>query len=452
MLSQKGIRLVGWLLVAFSSLCILLLSLYNKMMPGPLIALLSFLAAVSLPFGATLSPLLSEHPKRKKYKRIYLLLSIGFAVIGALSKFLHLAGASIELIVAVIWYCFAFAPLELKDKYLKWLPFSKTKVETILLSVIDFLGINLLLLGTLFKLLHWPIANVLMSLGAIIILIGLFSWNQKFKNEVVRRKQSEDKIKEQFNEIHDSINYAKRIQTAILPPDRLVKEFLPECFILYQPKDIVAGDFYWLETSKFSSHGLVFFAAADCTGHGVPGALVSVICHNALNGSVREHGLIEPGKILDKTREMVIQAFEQSDEDVKDGMDISLLALNLSENQVKWSGANNPLWIVRNGSKELEEIKPDKQPIGKFAQAKAFTTHLVQLSKGDTIYIFTDGFQDQFGGDKEKKFKAAQFKSFLLSIQNQSLQQQKQSIQQCFDNWKGKLEQIDDVCVIGLRL
>jgi tetratricopeptide (TPR) repeat protein len=232
-------------------------------------------------------------------------------------------------------------------------------------------------------------------------------------------------VEEKNKEITDSIRYAKRIQNAILPPDKVVKQHLKESFILYMPKDIVAGDFYWLETKN----NTILFAACDCTGHGVPGAMVSVICNNGLNRSVKEFGLLEPGKILDKTREIVVAEFEKSEEDVKDGMDISLCALN--GNHLQWAGANNPLWIIRNG--ELLEYAPNKQPIGKVDNPTPFTTHHIELQQGDRLYIFSDGYADQFGGEKGKKFKAANLKKLLLSIQHESMEQQKNILQQTFN-------------------
>ena len=253
-------------------------------------------------------------------------------------------------------------------------------------------------------------------------------------------------VENKNQEIIDSITYAKRIQDAILLPIHLVKNHLSDSFVLFKPKDIVAGDFYWVDEIDDK----VIFAAADCTGHGVPGAMVSVVCHNALNSAVREFDLTEPEKILDKTRELVIKQFSKSTEDVKDGMDISLCSL--SQRTLHWSGANNPLWIIRKDSNQLEEIKADKQPIGKYAGAKPFTTHQIELNAGDTIYIFTDGFQDQFGGVKQKKFKAAQLKELLLANQKLSMNEQKILLMNTFENWRGSLEQIDDVCVIGIRL
>jgi serine phosphatase RsbU (regulator of sigma subunit)/tetratricopeptide (TPR) repeat protein len=271
---------------------------------------------------------------------------------------------------------------------------------------------------------------------------------EKQKHEVEIAHQH---LEEKNREILDSITYAKRIQSAILPQPKLVKEFLEDSFILYKPKDIVAGDFYWLEVVGDT----VLFAAADCTGHGVPGAMVSVVCNNGLNRAVREFGLTKPNEILDKTRELVIQEFEKSDEDVKDGMDISLCALDTKTNVLKWSGANNPLWILRKnteGQVEVLETKPDKQPIGKHFDAKPFTQIEIQLQNNDSIYIFTDGFQDQFGGAKEKKFRAAKMKELFLSLYDKIMEEQRKIIDESFESWKGELEQVDDVCVIGVRI
>lgn len=282
---------------------------------------------------------------------------------------------------------------------------------------------------------------------------------QKTNNEVLHQKEIVD---EKNKEIMDSINYAKRIQNAILPPVRIVAQFLPESFILYKPKDVVAGDFYWLESftkapdSKGEIENIILFAACDCTGHGVPGAMVSVICNNGLNRSVREYGITDPGKILDKTREIVIQEFEKSDDEVKDGMDISLCSIVQSSDSqggtLSWAGANNPLWIIRKDASVVEEIKANKQPIGKYAEAKPFDTHLVQLKKGDMIYLFTDGYQDQFGGEKGKKFKASCLKELLLSISQKSPAEQKTILETTLENWRGKLEQVDDICVVGVRV
>lgn len=255
-------------------------------------------------------------------------------------------------------------------------------------------------------------------------------------------------VEEKNREIMDSISYAKRIQTAILPPEKLVKEFLVNSFILYKPKDIVAGDFYWMEAQE----NTIIFAAADCTGHGVPGALVSVVCHNALNRSVREFGLLDPGAILDKTREIIIEEFAKSEDDVNDGMDISLCALNTDTLEVKWSGANNPLWIVRRQSNEVIELKANKQPIGRYSRYESFLTHTIKLEKGDSLYLFTDGFADQFGGEDAKKFKSKNMKDLILRVKDAPMNEQKYLFEKAFEDWKGDLEQVDDVCVLGITV
>ena len=278
----------------------------------------------------------------------------------------------------------------------------------------------------------------------IIVLLTAFSIFLFSRLKLIGKQRNE--IQHKNIEILDSISYAKRIQDAILPPMDYWKTHLPNSFIYYQPKDIVAGDFYWMEPKG----DFIFFAAADRTGHGVPGALVSVVCSNALNRTVLEFGILEPGKILDKTRELVISTFEKSGKDVKDGMDISLCCLNINTNELKWSGANNPIWIIQN--KKLTEIKGDKQPVGKFSDLKKFTTHTIQLQKDDSIYIFTDGYADQFGGPKGKKYKYKQLQEDVLEIQSFPMETQKNMLAQKFINWKNELEQVDDICIIGIKI
>lgn len=276
-----------------------------------------------------------------------------------------------------------------------------------------------------------------------ILMINRFVLIKKQKKHIELQKLL---VEEKNKEITDSITYAKRIQSAILPPEKQFKRYLKDSFVFYQPKDIVAGDFYWFEIQD----DIVFVAAADCTGHGVPGAMVSVVCHNALNRSLKEYKLTKPSDILDKTREIIIAEFEKSDEDVKDGMDISLCALNLKTKTVQWAGAHNPLWILRN--EEILEFKADKQPIGKFEFAKPFTNHEIELQENDEIYAVTDGFQDQFGGEKGKKFKALQIKDLLVSYAGKSMADKSKQLNDVFTNWKGDLEQVDDVCIIGIKI
>ncbi|MBL1280832.1 MAG: tetratricopeptide repeat protein [Fluviicola sp.] len=300
------------------------------------------------------------------------------------------------------------------------------------------------------------------SLGIVLFLVVLFLifiFNRlkitRQKNSIIEEQKGEvDKafsiLEEKNQEITDSITYAKRIQSAILPSDDLIKELMPSSFVFYKPKDIIAGDFYWLEPLDDS----LLFAVADCTGHGVPGAMVSVVSINALNRSVRELGKKEPGEILDQTRKIVIQEFgnrAQGDQiiknEVKDGMDIALC--RLKGNTLTYAGAYNPLWIIRNN--EILEFKADRQAIGLIDNPKAFKTVTVELEKGDTIYLFSDGFADQFGGERGKKYKYKPFKNFLISLQEYSMKEQKELLLEEFVKWRGNLEQVDDVCMMGIR-
>lgn len=287
------------------------------------------------------------------------------------------------------------------------------------------------------------------------------SHNKQVKNQKLLREKNNEIIKQsklistKNNEILDSINYAKRIQTAILPAPKLVSSYLDNSFVLYLPKDIVAGDFYWMHSfTNDKKESIILFAAADCTGHGVPGAMISVMCHNALNRAVKEFGHIKPNEILNKTRELVLEEFSKSEENVSDGMDISLCSLNTTTRELLWSGANNPLWIFPKNEENGDFIKidPDKQPVGKHVREKPFTLHKLQLNKGDLIYIFTDGLQDQFGGESYKKFKPTRFRKLVREIKHLPLNKQRQKISEAFISWKEEQEQVDDICVIGVRV
>lgn len=265
------------------------------------------------------------------------------------------------------------------------------------------------------------------------------------KNEIIQQQKEE--VEQKNHEITQSIEYALRIQTAILPPKKLVHQYLEESFILYRPKDIVSGDFYWMETTG----DLVLFAACDCTGHGVPGAMVSVVCHNALTRSVREFGLVSPANILNKTAELVMENFSMSEETIRDGMDISLCAYDKVKKVLLWAGANNPLWLISGG--QLKEIKANKQAIGLNEEFVPFTEHHIELEVGDLIYLFSDGFADQFGGDTgEKKLTRKRFKELLLEVRTLPLSQQGDSLDRFIHEYRRGIEQIDDILVIGVKV
>lgn len=294
--------------------------------------------------------------------------------------------------------------------------------------------------------------SVILIAGMMFItLYKLKSQNDIYEADIIRQKELTE---EAHKEVVDSINYAQRIQSAIMPSLEAVHDALKNELVLYLPKDVVAGDFFWMEriTTKEKNEDVVYYAAADCTGHGVPGAMVSVICSNALTKSLLEEGIRETGKILDRTRELVVAQLAKSGEEVKDGMDISLCSLNMKTKELQWSGANNPLWILRNGAEDLEEIRPDKQPIGKHLEEFPFSTHNIVLNQGDSIYVFTDGYQDQFGGPRGKKFKPKNLKKLILEMKSKPMQEQKKELETKFSEWKEGFEQVDDVCVIGVRV
>jgi serine phosphatase RsbU (regulator of sigma subunit) len=285
----------------------------------------------------------------------------------------------------------------------------------------------------------------------VITVMAIKAYRQK-KNDNLIISQQKQIVEEHQKEILDSIHYAKRIQSAILAKPEEIKVYFPESFLIYKPKDIVAGDFYFFETT--ATH--LFYAAADCTGHGVPGALVSVVCSNALNRCVKEFGLINPGEILTKARELVLDTFKKSGQEVKDGMDISFVSINKKEIQkgngvkVEWAGAFNPLWY--SSGKEMKVCKANKQPIGLNESPEPFTTHTLNLEKGNVFYLFTDGYADQFGGPKGKKFKYKKLEELLLSINHLPVNEQSDIIIKEFEAWRGELEQVDDVCVIGVKV
>ncbi|MBK7130983.1 MAG: tetratricopeptide repeat protein [Crocinitomicaceae bacterium] len=300
---------------------------------------------------------------------------------------------------------------------------------------------------------------ILLALALVSVLIFYLARQQRKNARIV--SDTNLLLQAKNKEIIDSITYAKRIQNAILPSSSLIQKVFSNSFVLYKPKDIVAGDFYWYAETAQGEDKTVFFAVADCTGHGVPGAMVSVVCNNALNRVVKEFGITNPAEILNKVREIVISEFEKSDEEVKDGMDISLISIpNYShfKNQLHaghraefyWAGANNPLWIFRNHARLIEEIKPDKQPIGKYTNLLPFSSHRLLVSSHDRLYLFTDGFADQFGGEKNKKMKYSAFKNLILSSHNLTASDQREALKKFFITWRGAFEQVDDVCVAGI--
>lgn len=289
-----------------------------------------------------------------------------------------------------------------------------------------------------------------------IIIFSLFKINRSKKLIALQKLETEkqkDLVMEKQKDITDSINYALRIQEAILPSPHMQDELFEESFILFRQKDIVSGDFYWYNVKDEKK----IVTAVDCTGHGVPGALMSMLGMTFLNEIVNHLGITKPVSILSELRDRVKETLKQkgSEGESKDGMDMALISVDAKTLKLEFCGANNPLWIYRpeNGSISFFEIEPDKRPVGYFrGLGIPFTNKEFQLQKGDRIYMFTDGFADQFGGPKGKKFKYKQLQGLLAVIAEESMAQQHKILSETFDTWKGSLEQVDDVCVIGLKV
>ena len=271
---------------------------------------------------------------------------------------------------------------------------------------------------------------------------------EKLEREVAARtieiREKNDKLSEQNNEIINSINYAKRLQSAILPSEKVLVQLFNDSMVLFKPKDIVSGDFYWVEEKDDN----VFFAVADCTGHGVPGAMVSVLGHNSLNRRINEYGLRDAGKILDTLTELVETTLNKNATEVNDGMDIALCVWD-KKDKLEYAGANNSLYLIQNG--ELIETKPDKQPIGKYIKRVPFTTHKFKIEKGDSFFLFSDGYADQFGGPKGKKLKYSNFKKLLIELAPNKCSDIHNELDSRFEEWRGDLEQIDDVCIMNVK-
>lgn len=303
-------------------------------------------------------------------------------------------------------------------------------------------------------------------LVAIIVVLILFQFAQKQKANKLLKQQNDEinqqkrlieqksiELAEKNKEVTDSIRYAQRIQQAIFPSDNFFKSLLPESFVLFKPKDIVSGDFYWVQPG-FLNNNFFYVAAVDCTGHGVPGAFMSIVGNNLLTEAVKVAGKVKPAEILDEVNKNLTLYLHQKSENssIKDGMDIALCAIDKENKQLMFAGAYNHLYMIRNN--ELHIFNADKKPIGSWTHNDyiGYNEHLIQLFKGDVFYIFSDGYADQFGGPKGKKFKASQLRELLLTVHTQSFDKQKEILNQAFENWKGNLDQVDDVLLIGFKV
>jgi serine phosphatase RsbU (regulator of sigma subunit)/TPR repeat protein len=299
----------------------------------------------------------------------------------------------------------------------------------------------------------------ILIIGALLLLAfsgwALWSYIGKRKaNKELNQKNEEVHqqkllVEHHNKEILDSINYAQKIQQAILPKEVELKALFKDAFVLFKPKNIVSGDFYWL--SEKGSY--VFYATADCTGHGVPGGFMSMLASSLLNEIVNEGNIHEPSEILNLLRQRIIQALKQKGEvgENKDGMDMTICRINKRENELVAAGANNQVWIINNS--ELEIIKANKFPVGiSSGELLPFTQKTISLVPGSVVYTFTDGYPDQFGGAKGKKFMYKQFQELLTKLHHLPCSEQLSMLESNFNDWKGELEQVDDVCIIGIRI
>jgi phosphoserine phosphatase RsbU/P len=318
---------------------------------------------------------------------------------------------------------------------------------------------------------HLQVGDILINGGMLTLSVALFTIllihtrTNLTKKEIIARlalaesnKQLEVKniiIEEKSKDIRDSINYAQRIQQAMLPSFEKINLVLKDYFILFKPKDVVSGDFYWHAAIRTTpqdgkpSENIVVMAAVDCTGHGVPGALMSIIGSTILNQTTTVAAVNTPADALGFLNKEITKSLNS----IKDGMDMSLCAINFDKLLLQYAGANNPLYIVRQ--QQIIEIKPDKQAIGadtENAEVKIFTNHVFQLEKGDAVYLFTDGYADQFGGPNGKKFKYKKFQELLLEMQEKKMEVQQTILDTEFEKWRGDLEQVDDILVIGIRI
>ncbi len=299
----------------------------------------------------------------------------------------------------------------------------------------------------------------------LVVIFSFFLYRNYTEKKKVNMQLSIAKslIEDKNKNITDSINYAQRIQQAILPLEQGLTDYLPESFILFKPKDIVSGDFYWFNSTASSASksepDTLIIAAADCTGHGVPGAFMSVIGTNLLNEIVKINGLSQPGNILTQLNEHVRIALKQNQPGTQtnDGMDVCLCAINKSEKVIEYAGANRPLYVFRNraGSYNFEEIKSSKFPVGGSQynlEDLVYKNHQLHIENGDTFYLFSDGFCDQFGGPNDKKFMSKKFRELLQQIQPMSMKEQEKILRNSIEEWMGSQEQSDDILVIGIRL
>lgn len=289
----------------------------------------------------------------------------------------------------------------------------------------------------------WYFGYPNMVFSLLLIFMGLRVFKLENNNYSEQIEEQKHVLQEKNTALTDSINYARRIQYTLLAHRQLLDQQLPDYFVLFRPKDIVSGDFYWASRKN----DLFYLAVCDSTGHGVPGAFMSLLNISFLNEALNEADITRPDEMLNFVRRRLIATISQ--EGARDGMDAVLICYDRSKKRLDYSAANNAPVLIRDGA--LQVLPKDKMPVGQGEKNESFTLHSIELQEGDQVYLFTDGFADQFGGPSGKKFKLKQFEALLLANQKESTGRQKELIETAFLNWKGGLEQVDDVCVTGIR-
>ena len=398
--------------------------------------------------GMSLSWLSKSYDQKRTIRKYFLLLLL-ILLISSIISYSYRTYFHWFYLISIIFFSFGITPLNASIRIKKWTNYVDSKLTLNLLCYADHLGIILLTIGLAWKTMHWPLANQLILTGVILLIIAALSWNKIFRKQIDLRITAEEQLKEKNQEIMDSINYAQRIQHTFLATQSILSQNLCEHFIYFNPKEAVSGDFYWAGELANGSFAL---SCADSTGHGVPGAIMSILNISSIEKAV-EQGKTNPADIFNAVRKLIIERLKKdgSKEGGKDGMDASLISLNEGKTKMEYVAANNPIWIIRNG--ELIDIKAEKMPVGKHDHDNIpFKGGTFDLQKDDIIYTMTDGFQDQFGGEKGKKFKVKPLKKMLLEITHLSMREQQEKISETFDQWKGDFEQVDDVCIVGIRV
>lgn len=419
-------------------------------------------AVVSICFGIAAFAIEKELGQRKKYLRILGYVCLFFLLSGLFLRYLEWPGFSILFMAVICLFCFSWLPVFTQNKIQKWKLYTRKNWHAYLLSTGDLLSLFCIFMGYMFKVFHWPGANLILTLGVTVLAISLLGWNRLFSREIVYRKKAEEEIaiamealkhekkmvEEKSAEIQASINYAQKIQHAILPSTQEMEKGLKAHFVFYRPRDIVSGDFYWYSKVEDS----VLWAVADCTGHGVPGGFMSMLGTGLLDQIVNEEKEVRPDNILNRLRERIILALKQTGTigENKDGMDIALCRYIPSKKIVQFAGANNGLYHIRQ--KQLQVLAPDKQPVGIYAgDQQSFSVKEFEVKEGDAVYLTSDGYADQFGGQFGKKYKTTNLQKTLLELSDKHPSEQLLALEKNFLAWKGDFEQLDDVCVMGVR-